>query len=244
MIENRQLKELVLPILILFLSLQNLLEYITLTNLFGLLITIIGLIGVVMFFLKKGNPNLFFRIWVFSQFPAIYTENYVINNGVKYITEETHIFNIKQFFSFKISWELGLFNNTILYIGLYLIPFLYLGLYKMTVASHFINKKVEFNPIKNDTQFQNEFPINGTILKRVEFNKENDWLLVECDEEIRIENIKTKNILIKPKDEKTFKRKKGIISYLRVSKEDTKIPNIIKHKEDYPFYEWVSIKVK
>ena len=244
MIANRHLKELILPILIILLSFVNFSGYITSVNLFALIVTVIGLIGVILYFLKKGNPNLMFKIWMFSQFPAIYSENIITNNDGTYITKETAIFNMEQFLSFSIGIDLELRSGTILNLGFYLIPLAYIGIYKLTIASHFVDKVIEFSPIKNETQFVNQFPINGKIIKRIELNKEKDWLLVECDEELQIDEIKSKNVLIKPKEEKTFKRKKRVISYLRIAKVDLEIPDIINTIEDYPFYEWVKIKVK
>ncbi|MDH7447826.1 hypothetical protein [Aquimarina sp. 2201CG14-23] len=206
--------------------------------------TIIGLIGVAIFFLKKGNPNLFFKIWVFSQFPAVYSENIeLLENGIRFF-KETPILNTNQIINLKLGLNFGIGNNTNLHIGIYLIPLAYLGIYKLTVVSHLVNKEIEFFPIKNETEFENRFPINGRVLKRVELGREKDWLLIECDDEISIDNIKTKNVLIKPKDEKTFGKKKNIVSYLRLVKENMETPDVINHKDEYPFYEWMSIKLK
>jgi hypothetical protein len=119
-----------------------------------------------------------------------------------------------------------------------------LGIYKVTIASLFINKQIIALPInKNKTQYVNEFPIKVRIVKRVEINKETNWLHVECETELKYNDITTRNILIKPKEDTLFKKNKVKIAYVRLAQNNSEVPDVIIDKKDYPFFEWFKVKV-
>ncbi len=244
-ITDKQPKELILPIIILVLSILNITNYLDFSNIISLLVSLLGFAGIAMFFTKKGNYNLLFQIWILSQFILIYKENVqALQNGVQILTE-TPIFMTSQFFKLSFGLNLGLKGGTILHIDFNFIPLFYFGLYKITATTALIGKRIRLARVKRDTKYKNDLPVCGTISQRVEVEKEKDWLLVKLETSLEIGNIQTNKVLIHPKEKENYKKKKGIISYIRLVKdEEQEISNVIDRKEDYPFYEWLSIKLE
>lgn len=62
-----------------------------------------------------------------------------------------------------------------------LVPLIFIGYYRLVIISSFQGKKYKFSKFRENNKLGNVFPLEGTILKRVQLNNEKDWLLVQLD---------------------------------------------------------------
>ncbi|MCX6180420.1 MAG: hypothetical protein NT150_00640 [Bacteroidetes bacterium] len=240
---DKQPKEYILPGIITLLSLINLFSSIYYLNIIQILVALIGLTGVVLFLYKKGNPALFFQVWIFSQIPVIHTESIIlIENGIQAINS-TPIFDATQLLQLTFGFTLGLKGGTNLFIYFNFVPLLYFGLYRVVAASILVGKKIKLTKIKKESKYKNSFPITGSIIKRVELEKENDWLMVELENELIVGEIKSTKILIHPKNKEKYNKRSDVVSFIRLIKNEQINDAVMHKKEDYPFYDWLNIQI-
>ena len=101
-----------------------------------------------------------------------------------------------------------------------------------------VGKKITLKKFR-DGALGDIFPIDGTIIKRINLNNEKNWLLVELDESFAYNGQNISMTLIKRKDDKTIRLKdKNQISFLRLVYNEMDLENTTDNTK-FPFIDWI-----
>jgi len=128
-------------------------------------LSIIGVLGVISYFLKLKYFKYLFLAWILGQFINVEFSETI--NGVKTITDS---FNLNQIIDLKIGLNIGMTQSV--YIGLNIIPFAFLGLYKLLLSNSHIGEFVTIIPLRKMSPLYTFSPIKIEIidvLKNSEF---------------------------------------------------------------------------
>jgi len=225
-LDNKRSKlEFAFPLFILILSLFNIQSELVSTSInvqsFGL--SIFGVLGVILYFLKINFSKYLFKAWALLQVLIItkFTES-----------GNTDIINFTQGFNLSFSLLLGSIQFQINFLGFIYASFIYLIGFNLLK-----NKSIIISPYNDSSYLNSILPIEATILKRIEISDEKDWMLVQLNHLESEGEEKLKYALIKGKDQ-VIKPKSGqIIKFLEVSNiEDLKDKN--NDKENFRTGDW------
>jgi len=188
---------------------------------FSALLSIIGILGTILYFTKQSVSIILIYIWVIAQIIII-----------------EPIWNLSQVFNFNFGFNLGTAKGTY-GINLNFIPLLYLGFLKILEANNLIGKKIVFKEFR-ENEFGDIFPLTGLISKRVTLANEKNWLLVNLDSSFIYDNIEIQNVLIRRKDEKVIKLKaNNQIVFFRLVYNENGVGNNNPDINKFPFIDWV-----
>jgi len=188
---------------------------------FSALLSVIGILGTILYFTKQSIAIIFIYIWIIAQIIII-----------------DPIWNLSQVFNFNFGFNLGTAKGNY-GINLNVIPLLYLGFLKVLKANNLIGKKIMFKEFR-ESEFGNIFPLTGIITKRVALGNEKNWLLVTLDLPFAYDNIEIQNVLIRRKDEKVVKLKtENQIAFFRLVYKEHEVSNHNPDINKFPFIDWV-----
>jgi len=109
---------------------------------------------------------------------------------------------------------------------------------KVIESTNLIGKQI--NLIEFRENAISEFlPIKGIISKRLDFNENKNWLLIDLENQFEFEGRKIDKVLIKNKDaEKSIKLKeKNQIAHLRLVTDESKL--VSGELSEFPFIDWI-----
>ena len=212
---NFTAKELIIPIIIIFISSLTILR---LELTFSTINALIGIVGAILFFYKVSLSSLFIRFWLLSQ--IIIVKPY---------------FDFSQAISFKFEFLADDFQ-----VSLNILPLFLIGFLKIIEMSNLVGKKVTFLEFR-ETVLGEVFPLMGTILSTIEMGKSENYLVVKLDNPIMFEGKSIYNVLTKAKDpNKTIKlQKKNQIGFLRLVLDELDLNQ--RDVSKFPFIDWVKI---
>lgn len=213
-------KEIIYPVFVILVSVINITNYLTNPFKLTVLVSLIGILGGVLFIYRYTFSTKLIYFWTIIQLVII-----------------TPSFDMSQAFSLSY----GFFETRH---GAYLnyLPMLYLGFMKIIEASILIGKSVTITEFREGGTLGNIFPLKGIIKDRVEIDKEKNYLLVELEYPFKYEDQEIKQVLVKAKDkEKTLKLgKKNQLGFFRIVKNEHDL--IKPHIDKFPFIDWVFVK--
>jgi len=209
-------KETILPNLVFIFSVINIITHLSNPNI-SILLSLIGICGTILFYNQNSISSKLIYIWLIAQVIII-----------------DSIFNLNQF-GFNLSFALG-FGKYKLSINF--LPLLFLGMIKVIESSNLIGKQINLLEYR-ENEISEFLPIKGIISKRLDFNENKNWLLVDLENQFEFEGKKINMVLIKNKDaEKSIKLKeKNQIAHLRIVTDETKL--ITRELNDFPFIDWI-----
>ncbi len=212
-------KETILPIIVFVLSVLNILSNINNFSL-SILLSIIGIISTILFFKQNSLSTKLIYFWLIAQVIII-----------------EPIFNLSQS-SFILAFTLGSGSYNLV---INFLPLLFLGLIKVIESSTLIGKEINLLEFRENA-ISEFLPTKGKILKRIDFNENKNWLLVELEKQIDYEGTKIDTVLIKNKDpEKSIKLKeKNQLAHLRLVIDESKL--MTKELSEFPFIDWIRCK--
>ena len=233
-----KLKPLFIPILIGCFSLISIKDNLDFSNNPKLLVSIIGVLAAVLFFFKNENASLLIKIWIIAQIPEIFSESEITENGVTNLLTKNYWVT-----SQSIDVSIGTTLDEVS-INIHIIPFFFLGLYKLLKASNFIGKKIDIKAgNKRENKLGNVFPLTGKIIDTIKLEDKTIWMVAKLDGSFKLNDINYQNILLHPKENDVFKINKRQLGYLRLINPEMSIENLDKLKKEYPFVDYVGVKV-
>lgn len=208
-------KETILPILVFIFSVLNI---ITSKNILSIstLLSVIGIVGVILFFIQNSISSKLIYIWLIAQVLIV-----------------EPLFDFSQT-GFTLSFTLESDDYTI---KINILPLLFLGFLKVMEMSNLIGKEIHLLKFR-DNVISDFLPATGKITKRMDFNNDKNWLLIELDKQWQYEGKNIEKVLIKNKEEKAIKLKeKNQIAHLRlVTDENNLTANDIAN---FTFIDWI-----
>jgi hypothetical protein len=208
-------KETILPILVFIFSVLNI---ITSKNILSIstLLSVIGIVGVILFFRHNSISAKLIYIWLIAQVLIV-----------------EPLFDFSQT-GFTLSFTLESDDYTI---KINILPLLFLGFLKVMEMSNLIGKEIHLLKFR-DNVISDFLPATGKITKRMDFNNDKNWLLIELDKQWQYEGKNIEKVLIKNKEEKAIKLKeKNQIAHLRlVTDENNLTANDIAN---FTFIDWI-----
>jgi hypothetical protein len=234
-----KIKPYLLPGIIGLCSLGSLTDNLDFSNIPKLIVSLIGIVAIVLFFLKNEKVSLFIKIWIIAQIPCIVSEtSQVLEKGMT-LTQTTNYWDTSQVFNFT----LGLTLNS-LEIKANLVPFLFLGFYRLLKASNFIGKMVDISAgLKRENKLGNVFPLNGEFVDTIKMDDKSIWMITKLNSPLNFNGIDFHNILLHPKEDDVFKINERQLAYLRLINPEKSIDNLTNVKKEYPFIDYVGVKV-
>lgn len=189
-------KEILLTFIITLTAIYNIFS--NLDQLFSLSVglSIIGLLGVVLYMAKIKYFDICIWMWILLQLPIISLAT--TSNSV---TQIDTIFNLNQVA--LLSWN---FKITIgsLSVGLNIIPLVFLLLYKALVASSIIGSTVALKPVTELSPLIGYTPLQATV---TDITADNAFL-AELDKKVIVDDMSYNQISFKTSDKSKFKLKK------------------------------------
>ncbi len=184
-------EQLIFPIIVGALSLLNILRNFQDFYLTSILVSLVGIVATVLFFLDIKKASILFYVWIVAQIITYSSTSFTFyTNQFPYISLGL---------SFKIENSLLILNFVPL--------FFFIG-YRILKMSDLIGKKVSIRPIKTDSNLKS---IDGEITEIIKTNKDGKWLKVTYFED---GNSEQKFVMIKPKGEERFSRKTSIFAFV------------------------------
>ncbi|WP_347069657.1 hypothetical protein [Flavobacterium sp. WV_118_3] len=212
--------ETILPIVVILLSIMNISNHVHNLISISILNSLIGIIGSVLFFLKKANAVKLIYVWIVVQIVII-----------------DPFFDLSQGLSFKLGFTLGLSNGDIC-LNINVLAIFMLGGVKILETASLVGKRLTLRKFRDGT-LEEILPICGTITERISLENEKNWILVTLDRAFDYEGQKIHKVLIKRKDDKSIKLKeKNQITFLRLVLEESDLMNF-SNKSKFPFIDWI-----
>ena len=227
---QNQTKDYILPVLAIVLSLGALSGTYDLSNIFSLIISLAGIAAGISFFTNKKVFTILIQVWIYGQFPAI-------------LFNEIPLFDGGQLFKFPIGVTLDTNSGKIdLYLNL--IPIVYLTMFKLFKVSGLVGNKVTITKFRQDNKLGEIFPLTGTVLKRVQLEKDKFWIMVRLDKVFNYGSDSFNHMLLKSKDDQIYKPgNTEYISYLRLVKDPLQVTEKIENQDNFPFVDWGIVQV-
>lgn len=208
-------KETILPLLVLIMSVLNI---VTSKNILSIscLVSIIGILGVILFFRQNNISSKLIYTWLIAQVLIV-----------------EPLFDFSQT-GFTLSFTLESDNYTI---KINILPLLFLGFLKVMEISNLIGKEIHLLKFR-DNVISDFLPATGKITKRMDFNNDKNWLLIELDKQWQYEGKNIEKVLIKNKEDKPIKLKeKNQIAHLRLVTDENKLSST--DISNFPFIDWI-----
>lgn len=227
-----------LPGLAILMSLLALAGNTDLSNALGFVVSLIGLVGGLAYFLKKKFAAMLLKIWIYAQIPAIYGTTTQLREDGSVRMVEQHYLNAGQTFTFKVGLTKGTKTGDI-NLKINVVPFVLLILYRMLMLQGLAGAAVTIKKFGQHNKLGAAFPFSGTVLRTVTLGKEKDWLLVELASPLAYAGRSYSHVLLKPKEDSTYKRGgSAAVSYLVVVDDVGKVHGGVNRKEDFLFVDW------
>lgn len=217
--KNELTIEAVVVAAVIVLSLINVTNY--LSDLFSLSVgvSVLGVVGGVLFFLKNSWSAKLIYLWIILQIVSV-----------------RPFFDVIQVYSLGFSFT-G--DDTELYINI--VAILYLVFYKFILSALLTGKQLTFNEFR-ESDLGDIFPLRGTVESRAKVGDENNWLLVNLEVPFEYDGSTISNVLIKRKDDKSIKVKaNNQIIYFRLVRNEADLADT-SDTSKFPFIEWVLCK--
>lgn len=183
-------EQIIFPIIVGAFSLYTLVQNIQHPIISSLLVSLLGLVGVALFFLNKKIASGLFYVWIISQLVTYQT------TGFAYFTDQVSLFHLGITFQSP---------NSVFAINF--VPLFFFIGYRILKMYDLIGKKVSIKPFKADSPLTS---IEGEISAIVNRGKEGRWLKVDFQNDQQ----ESQSVLIKPKGDEHFSKKKSILGFV------------------------------
>ena len=178
----------------------------------SLIISLLGLIASLSYFMKKKWALNLIMVWAYSQIIII-----------------EPIWDASQIFRIQFGFEFNKGTSSHFSIMFNFISLLYLSIIRLVFLNTHIDKVVRLKPYNSNSILNNYLPNSFVIISRVQLDKENNWYLIK-----QIHSEEPTFALIRPKEKfASFKpEKKGTLLQYRVVK-DLDLVKKINSSEDF-----------
>jgi len=248
---DQKTTHLIIPGLAIGMSLIALSSNYDLSNVFGFMVSLVGLAGGAAYFLKYSFASTLLQVWIYAQIPAISkTTSEVLDNGSEMVTED-HYVNADQAFTFDVGFTIGSKSsdrdskvNVDRDLKVNLIPFGLLFLFRLLMLQGLVGGVVTIEKFRQDNKLGDVFPLSGSVLRPVTLGKEKHWLLVELASPLTYSGRSNSHLLVKPKEDEIYKRgASAVVSYLVLVDDPAKVHDGVNRKEDFQFADWGLVSI-
>ena len=230
-------KDSVFPIVVLSFSTLEIIDALFgQSNLFGLLNSIIGILGVSLYFLKNDKYRQLINVWIYLQFILI--TKTVVDPDTS-LTTVFPIFDLTQFFRIKLGFAF-IFDSTSYSTDFNFLPLVYLYVFKKLQTRTLIGRQLNLKLYRDNVTLNDSLPQTTTVLDIIDFSKNEDWIALELSIPIVHNEIKYQYGLIKAKDDiPILINKKTQMAHLRLVEnlDDLKTK---RQLNNFDFIDWVN----
>lgn len=163
----------ILILIIGLLSLGNIFLQFIFHNYPSIIVSVIGIAGVILFFLKRNSFRYFIWIWIFAQVLIInhavldQTSNLLINRPV---FDFSQVFNMK--FGFQMSNGLNVYS-----LNFNILTIAYFFLFRNLKTTALVGKSIDLLIMKGNNDIVFNEGTYATLMQRVNLDGADDWLL-------------------------------------------------------------------
>ncbi len=194
----------------------------------------LGLAATVCFIFKIRAYLTLTYFWIFLQILIIHTVDLRVNPPQKH-----YFLDASQMYSFNLGFH-AQFSQTVVGIGINLLPFIYFSIFKLIKISSIAGKEFTFSAFKHDSEFSDNFPLKGVAERRMHFFNEKDWLLFRLEKQIEFEGTSVSHALVKDKEGGIIKqRAKNQIVFFRMVLNEKDLNEKNPDLKIFPFLEWI-----
>lgn len=231
-------KQLIFPLLIIATSVLNFIAFNELMDIISIIVSLIGIWGVILYFRNSSYNVFLYRLWIVLQVPQIWIEyNYGTSIDYKSLFETTNIlkYNLGPSFYYD--------DLTTINFKINVLAFIYYLIYKLTILKKLTGRGIKVSQLNIHGKLAPFFPIHAEIIKRIQVENENEWFLLSLNEPIILDEIRYDRIIIDSKESDLRKKKTKKETDIRLIKEGEDINNKAINKSNYPFVEWVLVEL-
>ncbi len=167
----------------------------------------IGVAGIILFFVKNENHRKLINTW-------IYLQAVIITKTVLDVSEP--VFDLSQFFNLKFGFFVSLGGTSYSIDFNFLAPIYFLAFKKLQV-SELVGTQLTLKLYRSNEVLDSTLPQQITIIEKIDFGKNENWLLAHLSNPINYLNRTFDNCLIKAKDDiPIIPGKESQMAYLRL----------------------------
>ena len=234
-----KLKPYLLPLIIGVLSFLSLIDNLDFSNIPKLIVSVVGVVSIVLFFMKNEKSPLLIKAWIIAQIPYIvYEGSELMENGVT-LVQTVNYWNTSQVLNLGFGLTLDSLELKINFV-----PFLFLGFYRLLKANNMIGKEVDIiSGLKRDNKLGKVFPLSGVFTDTIKFEDKSIWMVTKLNKSFSFNNTEYETILLHPKADDVFKINKRQFAFLRLVSPKHDIENLPKEKQKYQFIDYAAAKI-
>ena len=166
-------------------------------NYLSMVISIVGLVGVLLFIQHINAFRSLILVWITAQ--AIIIEHYIVFNPAASIIQREPVFNCSQVFNIK--YMLYLFTDKSTdSIGFNFLTVLYYFLYWKSKKNSYIGHTLSLSFIQDNPDIHFEEGTYATLTQQVNLDEDNDWLLGQLNTPILYNQIEYDRLLVHVED--------------------------------------------
>lgn len=240
---DKKTTQMILPGLAIVMSLIALSRNYDLSNVFGLVVSLVGLAGGAAYFMKKKYAATLIQIWICAQVPAISrTTREVLGEGVEMVNEQ-HYVDAGQVYTIDVGLTLGAPSGD-LHLKVNIVPIGLFILLRLLLLQGLVGGAVIVKKFRQNNKLGDVFPLSGSVINPVTLGKEKHWLLVELKSPLMYTGRSYSHLLVKPKEDGIYRRNaKPEVSYLVLVDEVAKLRDGVNKKEDFQFIDWGLVSI-
>lgn len=234
MFKNYNIEKL-FPTLVIILSSVNIIQHSNVLLCPSTFLSLIGIVGAILFFLKNSLYKFLFYIWILAQILLISKLTY---DPISQSFQPNPYWNLEQTSSIGLSFFLSFKTATYFYKFNVLATF-YLAMFRIINISRLVGKNLNLRPLKDGGNLDEVLPLNGNVIKRVRLDNEKDWLLLRLEKNFDYNGEDISHILIKSKGDGVLKKGgKNQVVYVRLVPNINDIEDGVNPANQFPFADW------
>lgn len=208
----------IFPVIVILLSLMNISNHLSDIISLSVLVSIVGIIGGVLFFMRSPIAPKIIYAWIIVQ-----------------IISFPPAFDLSQGFNLVMSVgnKNSEFHVSFIAIGM-------LGTARILATASLAGRKATIYQFR-ESSLGDVFPVTATLIKRVQLADEKNWLLAHLSSPVNYNDTPVYYVLIRRKDGETLKLgKEKQVSFLRLVLNENDLDNTNDSRR-FPFIDWVYV---
>jgi hypothetical protein len=186
--------EILFPLIVLVLSAVKLLDvFYGGIQISVLIVSLIGIGGVVLYFTKIKYYRQLIYIWILAQLIVI---NKQVLDPASNTWIKTPVWNTTQTFDLTLSLSFK-YPDRITEPGVNVLAIIFFGFLKIVEVSSLVGKKFTFEKFDYNDRLGDVFPLLGTAIRRIKLGGKKDFLLIQLDFPFQFRDLEIAHIIIK-----------------------------------------------
>lgn len=208
----------IFPVIVIVLSLMNISNSFNDILSLSVLVSLVGIIGAVLFFMKNPIAPKVIYAWIIVQLVSF-----------------PPVFDLSQGFNLLFSAQANSFEMRINFVAIAM-----LGAAHLLATASLAGRKATIYQFR-ESSLGDVFPVTATLIRRVVIEDEKNWLLAHLSDPVYYDDAPVYYVLIRRKDGETLKLgKEKQVSFLRLVLDENHLDNTTNAKR-FPFIDWVYV---